>query len=228
MCYLLLLFIFVCADDSIEHLSGPLDSRNGLTYIEVAEDLSSLGTITKSEQQYITDLYVLAAVVNPELRESAILGILSIEDDDNLRLKLQSIRDPNRQLVPTIVNDSFGSSLNTNSDIVSICESISLIRKNQKLTSEQDIALKPWKFMLPSRIVSLIEEKRSVGKLNQNEIDTTLKVELSVLGGATLWSADAASIGLAPVVISMSNDLATLMNVDPTKRVRRNGSWVAE
>ena len=58
------------------------------------------------------------------------------------------------------------------------------------------------------------------------KLESTLKVELTILGGSTLWSADIVTSGGHPVVMSMSDDLATLLSVDPTKRIRKNGKWV--
>ncbi|HIB49846.1 MAG TPA: hypothetical protein EYO40_00910 [Phycisphaerales bacterium] len=55
---------------------------------------------------------------------------------------------------------------------------------------------------------------------------TSLRIELEVLGGASVWSADFVATGGMPVAIHVNDDLAALFNVNTEKRTLENGVWV--
>lgn len=203
-----------------------IDSQDGMSYIRIAEDLSADGIRSTVQRKLITELYVFAAVAEPMYRDSAIRGIISIETDENLILQLQNLLYSKPLLVPSIVN--IGRNLTTQNEevIESVCDTLTLIRQGKTITAEQADFIKPWSFMLPESFgIFFQESQRRKKTLTSEEIRSTLKVELAVLGGSSLWSADMATTGGNPVVISMSADLATLLSVDPTKRVRKNGRW---
>ena len=206
-----------------------LDSQDAMTYIRAAEDLSADGIRSSSHRKLITHLYVLSAIIDPVNRNSAILGIISIESDENLILQLKNLLYVNPTLVPAVVNT--GPSLTTQSvkRIKSACDTLVAMRQGKTITAEQALAIRPWSFMFPQSFnVYFQETQRRKKILDRNEIESTFKVELEVLGGSSLWSADVATSGGNPVVMSLSDDLATLLSVDPTKKLYKNGRWVKE
>ena len=206
---------------------GKINPLDGMSYIEVAEDLQENSDGTASQQRLISELYVLAAVADPVYRESALLGLISNERDDSFIQELQSLRRSPRLLVPSVVNDVVPRVDDVQSREV-ICDALATLRQGSKLTNEQIDTLRPWSFMFPKSLEPMFETVPQTGKqLVKSEIISLLKVELVILGGAALWSADAVATGTMPVVMSMSDDIASLMKVNPTKRIRKNGRWVS-
>jgi len=206
-----------------------LDSSDGLTYIQVAEDLIAEGNLTNASRNLITELYVLAAVTDSTYRDSAILGIISVITDEELIHQLQNIRVVTPLLVTSVVYSHQSSYNQSGETIDSLCEILITLRQGKPISTEQAMMLRPWAFMFQNSFDMLFQSvQRRRRPLQKPEMDTTLKVELAILGGPTLWSADMAATGGHPVVVSMSDDIATLLSVDPTKRWRKNGQWVVE
>jgi hypothetical protein len=229
MNYVFCIFALLLIDAKIDSWENRINPRDGLSYIKVAEDLHAKGIETNDQRQLIQELYVLAAVADSVYRDSAILGLLSIELDQNMIQKLQLLRSPTRQLVPSVINSSLAGRVESEHSKDEICSALVAIRQGSSIDEAQLSHLRPWAFMFPSSFDPLFRGEQLPRKqLNDNELVSTLRVELTVLGGATLWSADAVSTGVTPVVISMSNDIATLMKVNPTLRLRSNGRWVSE
>lgn len=224
---ILIPFVIICTFFVQDSWEDSIDAQDGMSYIRIAEDLSADGIRSTSQRKLITELYVFAAVTEPLYRDSAIRGIISIEKDENLILQLQNLLHSKPLLIPTVVN--IGRNLTTQNEevIESVCDTLTLIRQGKTITSEQADSIQPWSFMFPESFGIFFQDtQRRKKTLTSDEIESTLKVELAVLGGSSLWSADMATSGGHPVVISMSDDLATLLSVDPTKRVRKNGRWV--
>ncbi len=207
-----------------------IDPRDGLTYICVAEDLTSSGIQSSLQRKLIVELYVLAAVTDPRLRDSAILGILKTlqtsEDNGPLIHQLQLLMHGKPLLVPSVVNIEY-TPLQNAKLVESVCNTLSIMRQGKTISAKQADSLKSnWPNIPDSFNVFFQDTQRRKKKLSQDEIESTLKVELAILGGSTLWSADVVTSGGHPVVMSMTDDLATLLSVDPTKRLRKNGKWV--
>ncbi len=223
MQYFFLLGMLLLSSAINEPWATEIEPFNGMSYIEAAEDLQSNGITTS----LITELYVLAAVAQPMYRDSAILGLLSIENNADVKLELHNLRDPTLLLVPSMVNVPITPRLDDVATVETICDLLSDIRLGTPLRSEQVEKLRHLTYLFPifKRILSEAQQKGM--QLVESEIKSTLKVELAVLGGPTLWSADAVATGTRPVVVSMSDDIAALMKVDPTKRIRKNGRWVS-
>ena len=222
----IILLIAGSANTSWEDSLNPQDA---MTYIRAAEDLSADGIRSSSQRKLITHLYVIAAVIDPVNRNSAILGVISIQSDENLILQLKNLLHSSPALVPSVVN--IGPSLTTQDikRIESACDTLVAMRQGKTITDEQALAIRPWSFMFPQSFSVYFQETQRRKKiLDRDEIESTFKVELEVLGGSSLWSADVATSGGNPVVMSLSDDLAALLSVDPTKKVHKNGRWVKE
>jgi hypothetical protein len=105
--------------------------------------------------------------------------------------------------------------------------SLVLLRKGRRLSAESVRLLTEWGVFSPNKYALDIGDHEVARKeLTSTEIHTTLRIELDVLGGSSLWSADYASTEGSPVVVSMTKNLAILLAVDPNKTIRRDGLWV--
>jgi len=227
MFHLLLPIVILLSSTTADSWEDSLDPNDAMSYIRIAEDLSANGIRSTSQRKVITHLYVLSAVIDPVNRNSAILGIISIESDENLILQLTNLLHSSPVLVPSLVN--IGQNITSQNDarIELACAALTAMRQGKTISEEEALSIRPWSFMFPKSFDLYFQEtQRRKKALNRDEIEATLKVELAVLGGTSLWSADVASSGGNPVVMSMSDDLATLLSVDPTKKVRSNGRWI--
>lgn len=230
MTHLLLPLILLVTIHAQHTWESSIDPQDGLTYIRAAEDLTSSGIHTSLQRTLIVELYVLAAVTDPRLRDSSILGILKTlqtsEDNEPFIHQLQLLMHNKPPLVPSVVNIQY-SPLQDSKVVESVCNTLSLMRQGKTITAEQADTLKlNWSNIPDSFDIFFQDTQRRRKQLSQDEIEITLKVELAILGGSTLWSADVVTSGGHPVVMSMSDDLATLLSVDPTKRIREKGRWV--
>jgi hypothetical protein len=108
-----------------------------------------------------------------------------------------------------------------------LCETITSIRFGKKITSEQLQALRPWRYLFPNVFDQIIANKVGKKLQSKSDIHATLLVELAILGGPTVWSADYLESGGIPMSFTISDDLATLFQIDPTKSIRKNGRWVS-
>ena len=221
----ILLSLFVLAPDAWEQT---LDTRDGMSYIYAAEDITSLGINSIDTRDLVTHLYVIAAITDPRLRDSSILGLISILSDEDMKLKLHSIEHLTTGLLVSsvITNESFSSSSKSDS-IDKLCSTLTSLRKGKTVSVESANELRPWGYLFEGGFDRFMRAaKQSRRLLSQETIESTLRVELAVLGGPALWSADYAATSGKPVALTLNDDLATMFNVDPTKRLRKNGAWV--
>jgi len=206
-----------------------IDIRNGISYIRVAEDLTATGIDSITKRDLITQLYVLSAITDPRLRDSAILGLASIELDEDFKLQLQSMEHQSDQLlVPSVILQSTSAGSVQPDSIDKLCSILNDIRKGKAVSSDRTNQLRPWGYLFKGgfdRFMRSSNQRRRT--ISRDTIESTLRVELAVLGGASLWSADYLATSGKPVALSLNDDLATMFKVDPTKRIRRNGEWVA-
>ena len=91
--FIILFFLFNFLDKDL--IESSIDPHSGISYINTAEDLLSDGITDSRERVDIEHLFVLAAVVDPQLRNHAILGLASIERDADFRHELLSMRTGN-------------------------------------------------------------------------------------------------------------------------------------
>jgi hypothetical protein len=206
-----------------------INSRDGMSYINAAEDLTATGVDSIETQDFITSLYVFAAITDPNLRDSAILGLISIEHDPDFKQRLQSMQHVMKDLlVESVITNIAATSAAHSDSINKLCATLTLLRKGRTISLESSNELRPWGYLLAGgfeRFMQSAKQRRS--SLSHETIESTLRVELAVLGGPALWSADYAATSGKPVALSVNDDLATMFNIDPTKRLRRNGEWVA-
>lgn len=205
-----------------------LDNRNGMSYIEAAEDISASSQLTNKDKKLAIELYVLAAVIDPMYRDSAIHGIISVVMDDELIIQLRNMLHSHNALAPfLLMNNQEHMKSRNDETIQSICTSLAMMRQGKTIDGDQADFLSAYKYMFTSDFDIFFQDKlRRRKQLSDEEIDVTLKVELEVLGGPSLWSADYASSGGQSVVVNSSDDLASLLSVDPTKTIRKDGIWV--
>ena len=225
----IVLTLFLCytfAAIQVPVQENTLDGKDALAYIHLAEDVASSSSLKVDDLRFAKELYILAALINPMYRNTAILGIHAIEEEQSLRSALMNMYSGNDLLVPSLIRHDLQTAASSSQE-QQITTTFDLIRKWKTLTIEQIESIKPWAFALPRSFEPLFEHTIfRIKKPTDEEIAGTLTAELLALGGATLWSSDIHTTGKLPVTISISNDLATLYGVDPTRRVRNAGNWV--
>lgn len=218
----LVFFSFASTDRAIE---GRLDVTNGRSYFTVAEELASNATPDKRLAQ---ELFVLSAFIDTSLRESVIIGLLSIEEKNERRQQLEELRSPTfALLVPSVVmpqGAGFGDSSESIEETFAI---LSKIRAGKKLNDSDAKVLKQQRHLHPESIDLLMQSTtRNRHRASDEIMYASLQVELALLGGATLWSADHASTKGKPAMVVNNDDLAGLMQVDSAKRRYVDGHWV--
>lgn len=205
-----------------------LDTRDGMSYIHAAEDIIERGIHSIETRELVIHLYVIAAITDPNLRDSAILGIISVLSDDDLKLKLRSMENLTTELLVKSVLSIESSVTSSKLDSVDkLCSTLTSLRKGKTISVDSANELRPWGYLLEGgfdRFMQAAKHRRR--SVSQETIDSTLRVELAVLGGPALWSADFTATSGRPVALTLNDDLATMFNVDPTKRLRKNGAWV--
>ena len=206
-----------------------INPNDPMSYIVAAEDISAKQNFTGKQRRLVTELYVLAAVADSSYRESSITGILSLVTEEDVASRLNNLSNAVPILVPSVVpskQDSHKHGINKDEKVL---EAIALLREGKMLSVEHARVLRPWSFLYSDNFIKVIDEAvQKKRELTSSEVWITLKIELAVLGGASLWSADYAATGGKPVVVSMTTNLAELLGVDPTKLYRKNGMWVSE
>ena len=214
--------------DSPDTWESKLDPFNGLTYLQTAEDLLSDGLDGMSEKKIVEHLYVLASVIDPQLRQHSILGLLAIEKEAELQQQLIALLDSNSFfLVPQVIYSAATAKQLKHHDASELCHILSKIRKSQNLKTDEVDKIMPWGFLFPESIEQSHRNRRQQ-QISSKMLEATLQVELKILGGANIWSADFVSTGGRPVAFSINDDLATRFEVNPLLTIRRNGKWVAE
>ena len=207
------------------NLESSLNQFNGLSYIQTAEDLMSDG-ISQDERRNIEHLFVLASIVDPQLRNHSIIGLIDIEADNSQRNKLKTMIPSLTQLVvPSVVQNEMLSIESQSVKAFAICKVLTKIRKGQSINQEELQLLEPWLYLFDELPNSTVSQARR-NKLSENMLKATLQVELQVLGGASVWSADYVSTNGNPVSMNVNEDLAVMYNVNPAVRLFKNGRWV--
>ena len=206
-------------------LESSLNQFNGLSYIQTAEDLMSDG-ISQDELRNIEHLFVLASIIDPQLRNHSIIGLMDIETDNSQRNKLKAMIPSLSQLVvPSVVQNEMLSIESQSVKVSAICKVLTKIRKGQSINQEELQLLEPWLYLFDELPTSTVNQARR-NKLSENMLKATLQVELQVLGGASVWSADYVSTNGNPVSMNVNEDLAVMYNVNPAVRLFKNGRWV--
>jgi hypothetical protein len=218
-----LLFVYISSTDTT--IEGRLDVTDGLSYFYVAEEVATDST---TDKRFAKELYVLSASIDPSLRESAIIGLASIEENAELKQQLEVLRSPSfALLVPAVVlpqGTGFGDEFES---IEHTCVVLSKIRSGKKLSDSEAQVLKQQRHLQPESIDILLHSAtRNRQQASDVIMYASLQVELALLGGATLWSADYASTKGKPAMIENKDDLAELIHVDSTKRRYVQGNWV--
>ena len=220
------LIISILSFHSKPSLEESLEQGNGLSYIQAAEDLLQEGNVSESTMQLVKELYVLAAIIEPMYRESALLGIISIEQDAELTSRLHNLRVQKPMLVSSVIHNK-QYSIEAKYDTLQICSTLSSLRKGQFLKTEGYNSLRPWSFLFSDSLHHALQKSLTERvQIKREDITVTLQIELAVLGGANNWSADVATNGDRPVVLNISDDIASLVGVDPTKHIPKNGEWL--
>ena len=214
-------------DSPVEFKVNPKDP---ISYLKAAEDVANNTSITTKNTKNCKRLYILAAVLDPSLRKSSLLGLIEVETDSILRSKLQAMHThSNSLLVPEVVLNKNSPLLLASQNAEDLCKVVANIRTGKKVTSEEVENLRPWRYLFPRIYDSVLNNTGSRNAITSpDDILLTLKAELAITGGATVWSAEYINTDGNPVSFTLNDDLASLYNVDPTKIIRRNGQWVSE
>lgn len=207
-----------------------IDTRDGMSYFKVAEDIAATGIDSIYKRDVVTQLYVLSAITDSRLRDSAILGLISIEGDEDFKRKLYSMEHQIDHLLVSSVIINTQSTIGAQAESIDrLCSTITQLRKGKPISVERANELRPWGYLFKGGFDQFMQSaKQRRRSLSDQTIESTLRVELAVLGGASLWSADYAATSGKPVALSLNDDLATMFKVDPTRRIRKNGEWVAQ
>ena len=166
-------------------------------------------------------------MIDSSLRESAIIGLISIEENSEVKQQLESLRTPAYALlVPSIVQPHGSGFVDTFESVEDTCAVLTKIRSGKKLSESDAQILKLQRYLHPESIDMLLHSTTHNRQQATDEIiEATLRVELTLLGGATLWSADYASTKGKPAMVENNDDLATLLQVDSSKLRYVDGQW---
>lgn len=206
-----------------------LDAQNGFSYFLEAERIALDSGNTVTNRRLSKQLYVLSAVIDSSLRDSAIIGLLSIEEDEEIVQRLHGLRL--RSSLPLVQNvfavrTSDIDVLQVDS-INQLCGTLARIRAGNKISPKELASLEPYRYLYPSVFDRLLTSaKQKHRKASDDVVTISLQLELAILGGATLWSADFAMTKGRPMALNRSDDLAALYNIDTKKIKRKNGVWV--
>ncbi len=220
--------ILICSAAFCASTSPLVDRNDPLSYFRAAEDIAAKSQLSSNDVKQIRHLYVIAAVLDPSLRDNSILGLIDIEKDPTLESMLHAMRETTGQLlVPEVLTHKDSPLLYDGQDPAELCKAIVAIRNGKKLDIEID-KLRRWRYLFP-KIYDRVLRSGSKSKLTSPlQIIKTIKVELAILGGPTIWSTDYVYSDGRPVSFSLSDDLATLFEIDPTKVVLKDGRWVSD
>ena len=174
MIHFILPFILLITSHVQNTWESSIHPQDGLTYIRVAEDLTSSGIQSSLQRKLIVELYVLAAVTDPLLRDSSILGIMKTlntsEDNEPFIHQLQMLMHDKPLLVPWAVNIEY-SPLQDAERVESVCNTLSLMRQGKTITAKQARFLKTnWSNIPDSFGIFFQDTQRRKKKLSQDEI----------------------------------------------------------
>ena len=225
-----ILFFITCSIClSLTPLQLQINVDDGLSYFLAAETIALDSHSTKSNINLAKQVYVVSAVIDGALRDSVIVALLALEEDEELLQRLHGMRLlSDLPLVPSVlaVQASVRDTRHAES-IEQLSNTLSAIRSGNKVTDDELLSLEPYRYLFPIRFNRLLvfakQKRRSV---SSEIIQTSLQLELAILGGATLWSADYAMTNGRPMALHRNEDLAQLYSIDTKKRNRKNGIWV--
>ncbi len=220
---------------SVGDLENSLNPLDGLTYLRAAEDIAFEEHPLETNRVLAEQLYVLSAIIDPTLRESAIVGLRSIQNSLEMMQKLDALRLESRVLlVPEVVVQNLDPELDQVETVQQLCATLNEIRSGKRVKESQLQTLTPFRFRFPSAFDRLMKSARtedaisSKNKISPMNMKTSLRIELDILGGPTLWSADYMATDGRGICAHTQDDLALLFNVDETKRIVKDGEWVSE
>jgi len=224
----LLTILIACAMALPANFEVSLDKRIGLSYFRAAEDLVADSALLDQNRKLAEELFVLSAVIDPALRNSAIIGLISIQEKSELIQSLRSLQlSSDSLLVVSVISPNILNLQEQSMNVKDICEILVKVRAGKKVTEGQLERLSPQRFLFPiefDALISAAQSKRT--NLSKELSKTSLQIELEVLGGASLWSADFVATSGMPVAIHVNDDLAALFNVNTEKLTLENGVWV--
>ena len=210
------------------NFEASLDKRIGLSYFRAAEDLVADSALLDQNRKLAEELFVLSAVIDPSLRNSAIIGLISVQEKSELIQSLRSLQlSSDSLLVVSVISQNTLNLQEQSANAKEICETLVKVRAGKKVTEGQLERLSPQRFLFPIEFDALIFAAQSKRRKLPNDLSkTSLRIELEVLGGASVWSADFVATRGMPVAIHVNDDLAALFNVNTEKRTLENGVWV--
>tara|TARA_X000000368_G_C22836056_1_gene625510 strand:+ start:36 stop:728 length:693 start_codon:yes stop_codon:yes gene_type:complete len=220
--------IFFSFQKTENHWSSKLDPSDGITYFIEAEKLLASQVFENNESKIIIELFVLASVIDPSLRDSSIIGIQNVIQDQILISRLQNMRATHVLLNPKLIQPGNNTPVPNTTSNQNLCDILTKFRERRNLNENELNSLQPWFYLFPDplRLMNRTDTRRPAA-LNKQEVLSSLIVELEILGGPSSWSAEYVTNPL-PVEFETNDDLATMFNVDPSKKIRKGDKWVAE
>jgi len=214
---------------SYDPATPTLDGTDGLAYIEMAEDILASG---KSERgiAFARKCYVLSAIVDPELKRSAILGLIEIDNNEQRSAQLLASLPSGKLLLgEVVVRVDAVRPIATPKAVISACKEVQNLRILDKiqLTERDDKRIELLRFAslsLPSTLRKVLLEGGKVSR-NKQVVSDSLKAELKLLGGTTQWSAAVLVEGNVPLNVLGTVDLAALMVIDASTSIFENVKW---
>ena len=222
----LLLFSVTFATEPVE-----LDGTDGLVYIDMAEDLLAAGNSERAVE-IARKCYVLAAVIDPQLERSAMLGLIEIEDNQHrLEQLVSSLPSGKLLLGEVVVHLDVLRPTATPKAIIDACKEVQNLRLLDKIQilerdEKRTELLRFASLSLPPALRQVLLDGGKVPR-TQMVSSQSLKAELQLLGGTTQWSAAVLVKGNVPLDVTGTIDLAALLGVDTSTYMYKNGRWIA-
>jgi hypothetical protein len=168
--------------------------------------------------------------VDPELKRSAMLGLIEIDDNEQRSAQLLASLPSGKLLLgEVVVHIDTVRPIAAAKAVISACKEVQNLRILDKIqiTERDDKRIELLRFAslsLPSTLRKVLLEGGKVPR-SKHVVSASLKAELELLGGTTQWSAAVLVEGNVPLSVSGTIDLTALMGIDPSTYIFENGKW---
>ena len=230
MYFLFFITAVLLTTSSLVSSTPQLDGKDGLQYINMAEDFLQ-ATNKRNSIQQARKCYVIAAYLDPNLERSSVLGLIEIEDQPSRLTQLVSALPPSRVLLgDAIVHIEKIRPVASPAAIFDACQIVQKLRTVNMINISERTPIQEelLRYASSSLHIRLRKTLLEGGKVPmQSNTQDTLRAELLLLGGATQWSTAVTVDRNIPLGIGGQVDLSTLMSVDISEYLLTDGKWHA-